>query len=128
MVDEFEARFDPGRRRGCVMGKYALFFTFKGETIASFIEHPSDRMAAVRRLAEAAGGTVEDYYWMFGQYDGFAVLNAPDAATAAALSLAVSATKAFAHIETHELIEAADLGRISSRAKTLLGDYVPPGA
>jgi uncharacterized protein with GYD domain len=110
------------------MGKYALFFTFKGETIASFIEHPSDRMAAVRKLAEAAGGTVESYYWMFGEYDGFAVLDAPDSASAGALSLAVSATKAFTHIETHELIEAADLGRISERARTLSSDYVPPGA
>jgi GYD domain len=54
---------------------------------------------------------------MFGQYDGFVIVDLPDSRAAAATSLAVSSTGAFEHLETHELIEAEDLNPILERAK-----------
>src|SRR5437867_10881257 len=55
------------------LAKFATFFTLKGETIAAFLEKPSDRAAAVRKLLEPLGGKLESYYWMFGPHDGFIV-------------------------------------------------------
>jgi len=55
------------------MPKFITFFSFKPETVAAMIESPDNRVDAVRRLAEAAHGKLESYYWMQGQFDGFAI-------------------------------------------------------
>ena len=108
------------------MAKYLCLFNLTGETIKRFIANPSDRAAAIRRVIEPAGAGLESYYWVFGQYDGMAVFEAPDSRTIAALSLAVSSSGAFAHFETHELIENSDLAGIAERAREIA--YTPPGA
>ena len=90
------------------MSKYAVFFTLKGEAIARAMEQPSDRVMVVSKAVESAGGKLEAYYLMFGQYDGFVIVDLPDSRAAAATSLAVSSTGAFEHLETHELIEAEE--------------------
>ena len=54
---------------------------------------------------------------MFGQYDGFVIVDLPDSRAAAATSLAVSSTGSFEHLETHELIEAEDPTRFWSRPR-----------
>ncbi len=107
------------------MAKYVVLFSFTGETIKQFVAKPSDRAAVVRGLVESAGGSHESYYWMFGQYDGLAIFELPDAQTAAALSLAVTGSGAFTGFETHELIAAGDLAQIAERAKQI--SYQPPG-
>jgi uncharacterized protein with GYD domain len=108
------------------MATYAIFFTLKGETIKGFMDKPSDRAAVVSTLCEAAGGRMLSYYFMFGAWDGFVIAEVPDSAAAAAVSLAVSSTGAFAHLETHELIEAAAMTDLLATAKGLT--YTPPGA
>jgi uncharacterized protein with GYD domain len=108
------------------MAKYVVLFSLTGETVKRFIAQPSDRAAVVSAAAESVGGSMECYYWMFGQYDGLAIVDLPDSATAAVLSLAVTSTGAFANFETHELIEAGDLAAIAERARGL--SYRPPGA
>jgi uncharacterized protein with GYD domain len=107
------------------MAKYLVLFSFTGETAKRFIAQPSDRAAVVRGLAESAGGSMEAYYWMFGQYDGLVIFELPDSTTAAALSLAVTASGGFTRFETHELIEAGDLARIAEQARRI--NYQPPG-
>jgi uncharacterized protein with GYD domain len=99
------------------MSKYAVFFTLKGEAIARAMQQPSDRVAVVSKAVESAGGKLEAYYLMFGQYDGFVIVDLPDSRAAAASSLAVSSTGAFEHLETHELIEAEDVNPILQHAK-----------
>jgi uncharacterized protein with GYD domain len=108
------------------MAKYLCLFNLTSEAINRFVAKPSDRAAIVRGLAESAGGSLESYYWMFGQYDGMAILEAPDSHTMAALTLVVTGSGAFAHFETHELIESSDLGGIAEQARGI--SYTPPGA
>ena len=74
------------------MSKYAVFFTLKAEAIARAMERPSDRVTVVSKAVESAGGRLEAYYLMFGQYDGFVIVDLPDSRAAAATSLAVSST------------------------------------
>ncbi len=106
--------------------KYLVLFSVTGETIRRFLAKPSDRAAVVRELAESVGGSLESYYWMFGQYDGAGVFVLPDSHTMAAVSLAATSSGAFTRFETHELIEASDLIAIADRAKGIA--YQPPGA
>jgi uncharacterized protein with GYD domain len=108
------------------MAKFAIFFKFRAETIKALMAKPSDRARVVRALCESAGGTMESYYLMFGAWDGFVVFEVADSQAAAAVSLAVTSTGAFASIETHELLEAAEFAEILGRAGRL--SYTPPGS
>jgi uncharacterized protein with GYD domain len=120
-----------GRRigtKGGAVAKYAIFFTLKPETVSGMMQKPSDRAAVVSKLLESVGGTLEAYYWMLGQWDGFVVGTAPDGASAAAVSLAVSSTGAFGHIETHEVFDANEINALLEQAKSSAGQYTPPGA
>ncbi|MDQ3899024.1 MAG: GYD domain-containing protein, partial [Actinomycetota bacterium] len=74
------------------MPKYVSLFNFKGETLKAMMDKPADRAAAVRELAESAGGRLEAYYLTFGQYDGLAIVEVPDSASAAAVFLRVASS------------------------------------
>jgi uncharacterized protein with GYD domain len=110
---------------GGVVAKYLTLFNLSSEAIKGFVTKPSDRSAALRELLESAGGSLESYYWMLGQYDGVGVIELPDSHTAAAFSIAVTSSGAFSRLETHELIEASDLTAIAERARGIA--YQPPG-
>jgi uncharacterized protein with GYD domain len=107
------------------MAKYMALFNLSSEAIRRFVANPSDRADVVRGLVASVGGSLECYYWMFGQYDGMGSFGLPDSHTMAALSLAATRSGAFAHFETHELIEASDLTAIAERAQGIA--YQPPG-
>ncbi len=109
------------------MPKYVYFFSFTPETWARMISSPSDRVAAVRKAAEAMGGSLETYYFMFGEHDGLVICELPDSATAAAMALAVTSTGRLKHLETHELIAPDDIGGILEKARSAGSQYTPPG-
>ena len=108
------------------MARYAIFFTFKGETVKAMMDKPVDRAAAATEIVEAAGGRMEAYYLMFGAWDGICIAELPDSNAAAAVSLRVSSSGAFAHVETHELLTADELVGALQAAGGLT--YSPPGA
>jgi uncharacterized protein with GYD domain len=54
----------------------------------------SKRRAAVQEMLKAIGGTVEAFYYAFGDSDAFVILDVPDHVTATALALAVNASGA----------------------------------
>jgi uncharacterized protein with GYD domain len=108
------------------MAKYAVFFRFTSAAVKGLMELPSDRATVVASLCSAAGTRMESYHLMFGTWDGFVVFEVPDSLSAAAVSLAVTSTGAFATLETHELIESDDLNGILAKASSLT--YTPPGS
>jgi hypothetical protein len=93
------------------------FFTLKGEAIAQSYGAAKRPGHGGVQGGGVGGGKLEAYYLMFGQYDGFVIVDLPDSRAAAAISLAVSSTGTFEHLETHELIEAEDLNPILEQAK-----------
>ena len=109
------------------MAKFAVFFSYKAETWDQMLKKPGDRAAAVRDLASSIGGSVEALYFMFGDRDGFVILDAPDAVAAAAVSVAVSSTGAFSHLETRQLIAPEDLPSVLEKAARAKEAYRPPG-
>lgn len=52
------------------------------------------RRSAVEKAAESVGGQLECQYFALGDYDAFAIVDLPDHVSAAALSLAVTASGA----------------------------------
>ena len=108
------------------MTKYLALFGFTSEAIKQFVLSPSDREAVVRRLVEPVGGSLDCYYWMFGQHDGMAIVEMPDSRAYTAVTLAIKSSGAFTHFETHELIKADDLTGIAAWARQIA--YQAPGA
>jgi uncharacterized protein with GYD domain len=108
--------------------KFLFFFDLKAETVAAAMERPSDRAEVVGKLCEAVGGRLESYYWMLGEHDGLVIAYVPDSAAAAAISLAVTSSGSFSHLETHELIPSDQIQGVLDRAKRGREGYTPPGA
>ncbi len=80
------------------------------------------REEAARSAAESLGGKVEAFYFSFGKQDAIVIVDFPNAAAAAALSLAVGASGA-AHCHTTPLLTSAEMDHAAS-AKTA---YRAPG-
>jgi len=110
---------------GAVMPKYVLLFSYSNEAIKNLTERPEGRSEAVCELIESAGGRLESYYLMFGQYDGLVIFEVSSSELASAIAFAVSRTGAVTHLETHELVNPDHLPAIANRAKAL--SYTPPG-
>ena len=80
------------------------------------------REHAVRAAVESLGGKLESFYFCFGEDDAFVIADLPNAAAAAALSLAVASSGA-AKCRTTPLLTAAEMDHAVS-SKTA---YRAPG-
>jgi uncharacterized protein with GYD domain len=80
------------------------------------------RIDAARTLAESVGGTLETFYFAFGDVDAYVVVDLPDDETAAAVSLAVTASGRV-NVRTTKLLTAAQIdGALGKDAP-----FRPPG-
>jgi uncharacterized protein with GYD domain len=83
--------------------------------------------AAVRQLLGSVGGSLESLYWMLGTHDGMAVAEVPGPVSVAAVSIAITSTGAFKHVETHELLTQDQLTQALQHAGTAAQAYQAPG-
>jgi uncharacterized protein with GYD domain len=81
------------------------------------------RRAAVQKVVESMGGKVEAFYFAYGDADAYVITDLPDVATAAALSLTVSASGAV-RLSTIPLITAEEIDAASKKSVA----YRAPGA
>ncbi|HMG28350.1 MAG TPA: GYD domain-containing protein [Acidimicrobiia bacterium] len=108
------------------MPKYLSLFSYSEESLAAMIDNPVDREPAIARVLESVGARLDVFYWMFGTHDGMAVVDAPDSATMAAISAAISSTGTV-HAETHELFSTDDIRKILQTAGRAREHFEPPG-
>ena len=74
------------------MAKYLVRGNYTPEGLKGLMKDGgSGRRAAVEKAMASVGGSVDPFYFAFGENDLVAILEVPDDATAAALSLAVGA-------------------------------------
>jgi uncharacterized protein with GYD domain len=77
------------------MAKYLFHGSYSVEGIRGVRkEGGTGRVEAVKALASSAGGTIESFYFAFGDDDFFAVVDLPDNVAAAGVATAVAATGA----------------------------------
>lgn len=75
------------------MPKYMLKVNYTAEGAKGLVKDGgSKRRAVAQQAAESVGGKVESFYFAFGDTDAFVVADLPDAASAAAIALTVSAS------------------------------------
>lgn len=105
------------------MPKYLFQASYTAEGVRGILkEGGSSRRDHIAELARGLGGTLESFYFAFGGTDAFVIAELPDNATAAAVSLAVSAGGA-AGVTTNVLMPPEEMDQAVS--KTV--NYRPPG-
>lgn len=72
------------------MSTYIALINYTDQGVRGLKDSPA-RSQAFLENAEQMGVTVQELYWCTGAYDGVLILDSPDAETAAALLLSLSA-------------------------------------
>lgn len=105
------------------MAKYLVQAKYQESGLKGLLkEGGSARKAVVEKLLDSMGGTIEAYYYAFGDTDLFIIVDVPDNATAAAISMLVSATGAATNKVT-VLLTPQEIDAASKKT----GTYTPPG-
>jgi len=81
--------------KGVLMTRYLIQASYTAEGVRGLLKDGgSSRRAAVDKMIEGLGGVSECFYFAFGENDVYAIAQLPDNATAAAVSLAITASGA----------------------------------
>ena len=86
-------------------------------------EGGSSRKTTVGNLIKGLGGSMEAFYYAFGETDVYVLCDLPDATTAVALSLAINAT-GMVTTSTIPLLSVEDIDAACKKS----GAYRAPGA
>ena len=109
------------------MAKYMFRSTHTVEGLKGLLkEGGTARRAAVAKAAEGLGGTLEGFYYAFGDTDVFTIVDLPDnvSATAAALTVGAAGTT---KVLTTVLITPEEVDQAIELAAQKAGAYRPPG-
>jgi uncharacterized protein with GYD domain len=108
------------------MPVYLMRFSYTPETWSRLIENPEDRRDAARDYIEQVGGTLIGFWYGFGEYDGYAIFEAPDNVSLAGAVLAITAGGALGSVETTVLLTVEETLEALSKSKSI--GYRRPGA
>jgi uncharacterized protein with GYD domain len=83
---------------------YLTRFSYSPTTWAKLIANPEDRRAAATQYVEAVDGTLHGFWYAFGAHDAYALYEAPDNVSIAAMALAINSGGALSAYETIPLM------------------------
>jgi uncharacterized protein with GYD domain len=107
------------------MSVYLMRFSYTPETWARLMQNPEDRRNAARAYIEQVGGSLVGFWYGFGEYDGYAIIEAPDNASASGYVLAISAGGALSRVETTVLMTVEETLEALAKGKGIR--YNKPG-
>ena len=105
------------------MPKYLIQANYVGEGVKGLLKDGgSKRRAVVEKLFKSVGGTLEAYYYAFGDTDLYIIADFPDHAAVVALVLTVAATGTVT-LKTTVLLTPEEVDEAAKKTPT----YSPPG-
>jgi uncharacterized protein with GYD domain len=107
------------------MPVYLMRFSYTPETWSRLIQKPEDRREAARAYIEQVGGSLQGFWYGFGEYDGFALFDAPDNVSMAGVVLAIAGGGALASVQTTVLMTVEETLEALAKSKSI--SYRPPG-
>ncbi len=107
------------------MALYLTRFSYTPETWARLSQKPEDRRDAAREYIEAVGGKLHGFWYAFGEYDAYSLLEAPDNVSIAAVAMAISGGGALSKYETTVLLTVEETMDAMRKARDI--KYRPPG-
>jgi len=115
-------------RKETATARYLVQAAYTPEGWAAQLKQPQDRRQVTAPLLERLGGRIASWDFAFGEYDVVAIFELPDNASAAALSLAVTASGAFKAIKTTPLLSMEEGLSAMRTAAEVRSAYRPPTA
>lgn len=105
------------------MSKYMIHGNYVGEGIKGLLkEGGSSRRSTIETLIKGMGGTMEAFYYTFGDDDVFVIFEAPDNVSVAAISLVANAT-GLVSVKTTVLLTPEEIDEATKKTVA----YRPPG-
>ena len=108
------------------MALFMAAIKFSTAATKGLVDNPQDRRPAARAALQAIGCTLKEYYFAFGAADAVVIYEAPDAGSAAAVSMALGATGTAASVETSQLFTMEEAMSAMTKASQMRGSYTPP--
>ena len=105
------------------MPKYLLQANYVGDGIKGLLkEGGTSRRAAAEKAVKSLGGTMESFYYAFGETDAYVIVDVPDNISAAAIALTVSASGVVG-VKTTVLLTPEEVDEAAKKTPS----YRPPG-
>ncbi len=105
------------------MPKYLTQCNYVGEGLKGLLKDGgTNRRAVVEKMIQSVGGTMEAFYYAFGETDLFIIADIPDNVSMSAMALMVNATGALT-VKTTVLLTPAEVDEAVKKTPT----YQPPG-
>ena len=106
------------------MPKYLISASYTSEGAKGVMKDGgSKRKQAAEAAIKSGGGRMEAFYFAFGEADAYIIVDAPDAASAVATSLAINSTGAV-RTKTTVLITPEEVDQATKKPVS----YKPPGS
>lgn len=102
------------------MPYFLIQASYGAAAVGAMVKNPQDRSAAIRPLIEKMGGTLHGMWLTFGEYDLVAVAEMPDAASAAAFSMAIGSSGAMTAYRTTALLTMSEGVEAMKKAGTVM--------
>lgn len=100
------------------MPLYLYQAAYTAESLAAQIKQPHDRIEAVRSALEGLGARIVAGGYPFGEYDVLILVEAPDDATAASVSVSVAAGGAVRSAKTTRLLSGQEWVEALTKAQS----------
>ena len=105
------------------MAKYLIHANYVGDGIKGLLkEGGTGRRAAAMKAIESVGGTIEAFYYAFGDTDAYLIADMPDHTTMAGAALAINAT-GLVTTRTTVLLTPEEIDQATKKTPS----YRPPG-
>ena len=103
------------------MAKYLVQANYVGDGLRGLLkEGGSSRRATVEKMVKSMGGAVEYWYYAFGDYDLYVIVDMPDKVTMASLSLTVNAA-GLVTVKTTVLLTPEEMDEAAKKSPTYRG-------
>lgn len=99
---------------------------FTQDYAKKLVQAPEDREPAVRKLVEAAGGKLVNFYFTTGDSD-FMLITEGDSESVLAAMLATTTTGMVCDVSTVRAWTGAEFKKVAEKAGKLTDAYRPPG-
>jgi len=107
------------------MAKYLVQASYSPDGLKGVLkEGASNRVAVVKAMMEGLGGSMEAFYFGFGDSDLYVLADLPDNTAAAAVAAAVGSSGALSSYQTTVLLTAEEIDAAAKMAVS----YRPPGS
>jgi uncharacterized protein with GYD domain len=110
------------------MSPYLFQWVYKETSVKAMIDKPHDRYLQLKKAVEGFGGTLLQFFFAFGEWDGFAVVEFPDAESCSACSMTLVASGVNSAFKTTVLMVPEVAGRAMRRAGETKTGYASPVA